>query len=42
MNTKKFVDAIKTNQICKVARYLEKGFDPNFHISDDGKSKKFN
>ncbi|CAF1148905.1 unnamed protein product [Rotaria sordida] len=35
VNTKKFIDYIKTNQISKVARYLEKGFDPNFHISDD-------
>ncbi|CAF3564455.1 unnamed protein product [Rotaria socialis] len=35
VNTKKFVDLIKTNQISKVARYLEKGIDPNFHISDD-------
>ena len=35
---KKFVDCIKTNQVSKVARYLEKGFDPNFHISNDGKS----
>ncbi|CAF3616590.1 unnamed protein product [Rotaria sp. Silwood1] len=35
VNTKKFIDCIKTNQISKVARYLEKGFDPNFHISDD-------
>ncbi|UJR38535.1 hypothetical protein I4U23_031202 [Adineta vaga] len=36
MNIKKFIDSIKTNQISKVCRYLEKGFDPNFHISDNG------
>ncbi|CAF1595967.1 unnamed protein product [Adineta steineri] len=38
ISTKKFVECIKTNQVSKVARYLEKGFDPNFHISNDGKS----
>ncbi|CAF1142377.1 unnamed protein product [Rotaria sordida] len=37
ISTKKFVDCIKTNQVSKVTRYLEKGFDPNFHISNDGK-----
>lgn len=42
INIKKFVDLIRTNQISKVARYLEKGFDPNFHISDDGKNIYFN
>ncbi|CAF3557332.1 unnamed protein product [Adineta steineri] len=35
ISTKKFVECIKTNQVSKVARYLEKGFDPNFHISND-------
>ncbi|CAF3228137.1 unnamed protein product [Rotaria socialis] len=35
ISTKKFIDCIKTNQISKVTRYLEKGFDPNFHISND-------
>lgn len=35
INTKKFVEWIKTNQVAKVARCLEKGFDPNFHINDD-------
>ncbi|CAF1116801.1 unnamed protein product, partial [Rotaria sordida] len=35
ISTKKFVDCIKTNQVSKVTRYLEKGFDPNFHISND-------
>ena len=38
MSSRKFIDCIKTNQVSKVARYLEKGFDPNFHISNDGKS----
>ena len=40
VSVKRFVDWIKTNQISKVARYLDKGFDPNFHISNDGKSRK--
>ncbi|CAF2881473.1 unnamed protein product [Rotaria sp. Silwood2] len=35
ISTKKFIDCIKTNQVSKVSRYLEKGFDPNFHISND-------
>ncbi|CAF0970670.1 unnamed protein product [Adineta ricciae] len=35
VNLKKFVESVKNNQISKVSRYLEKGFDPNFHISDD-------
>ncbi len=37
VNIKKFIECVRTNQISKVSRYLEKGFDPNFHISDDGK-----
>ncbi|CAF0957509.1 unnamed protein product [Adineta steineri] len=35
INVKKFIESVRTNQISKVSRYLEKGFDPNFHISDD-------
>ncbi|CAF1634071.1 unnamed protein product [Adineta ricciae] len=35
VSTKKFIECVKTNQVTKVARYLEKGFDPNFHISND-------
>ena len=41
VNTRKFVEAIRNNQIGKVARYLDKGFDPNFHLSDDGKIDYF-
>ncbi|CAF1244048.1 unnamed protein product [Rotaria sp. Silwood1] len=35
VSTKKFIDCIKTNQVSKVSRYLEKGFDPNIYISND-------
>ncbi|CAF0935373.1 unnamed protein product, partial [Didymodactylos carnosus] len=35
-NMKKFVDCIKMEQTFKVARYLERGFDPNIQITDDG------
>ena len=41
INTKKFIDWIKTNQVSKVVRCLDKGLDPNFHISDDGNYKLF-
>lgn len=40
VNTKKFLEAIRGNHIGKVARYLDKGLDPNFHVSDDGKSNR--
>lgn len=36
-NTKRFLDYVRTNQTHRVAKYLEKGLDPNFH-SDLGET----
>jgi hypothetical protein len=36
-NYKKFLDLVRTNQVAKVNRYLEKGLDPNFHSDLGGK-----
>ena len=36
-NYKRFLDLVRTNQIAKVNRFLEKGLDPNFH-SDLGET----
>ena len=36
-NYKRFLDLVRTNQVAKVNRFLEKGLDPNFH-SDLGET----
>ena len=36
-NYKRFLDLVRTNQLSKVNRFLEKGLDPNFH-SDLGET----
>lgn len=36
-NFKRFLDLVRTNQVSKVNRFLEKGLDPNFH-SDLGET----
>ncbi|XP_028811419.1 SH3 and multiple ankyrin repeat domains protein 3 isoform X3 [Denticeps clupeoides] len=37
-NLKKFMDCVQQKCIEKVARFLEKGLDPNFHDADTGES----
>uniref|UniRef100_A0AAQ5Y351 SH3 and multiple ankyrin repeat domains 2 n=1 Tax=Amphiprion ocellaris TaxID=80972 RepID=A0AAQ5Y351_AMPOC len=37
-NLRKFMDLIQHNQVDKVAKMLERGFDPNYHDSDTGES----
>ncbi|XP_074522965.1 SH3 and multiple ankyrin repeat domains protein 2-like [Halichoeres trimaculatus] len=37
-NLRKFMDLIQHNQVDKVARMLERGFDPNYQDSDTGES----
>jgi hypothetical protein len=37
-NYKKFLDLVRSNQVAKVNRLLEKGLDPNFHSDLGGKS----
>ncbi|XP_077446537.1 SH3 and multiple ankyrin repeat domains protein 2-like isoform X3 [Stigmatopora argus] len=37
-NLKKFMDLILHNQVDKVSKMLERGFDPNYHDSETGES----
>uniref|UniRef100_A0A3P9LUP9 SH3 and multiple ankyrin repeat domains 2a n=1 Tax=Oryzias latipes TaxID=8090 RepID=A0A3P9LUP9_ORYLA len=37
-NLRKFMDFIQHDQVEKVAKMLERGFDPNYHDSDTGES----
>uniref|UniRef100_A0A3B3D0B6 SH3 and multiple ankyrin repeat domains 2a n=1 Tax=Oryzias melastigma TaxID=30732 RepID=A0A3B3D0B6_ORYME len=37
-NLRKFMDFIQYDQVEKVAKMLERGFDPNYHDSDTGES----
>uniref|UniRef100_A0AAX7UXB4 SH3 and multiple ankyrin repeat domains 2a n=1 Tax=Astatotilapia calliptera TaxID=8154 RepID=A0AAX7UXB4_ASTCA len=37
-NLRKFMDLVQHNQVDKVAKMLERGFDPNYHDSDTGES----
>lgn len=35
-NLRKFMDLIQHNQVDKVSKMLERGFDPNYHDSETG------
>uniref|UniRef100_A0A8D3BWF3 SH3 and multiple ankyrin repeat domains 2 n=1 Tax=Scophthalmus maximus TaxID=52904 RepID=A0A8D3BWF3_SCOMX len=37
-NLRKFMDLLQHNQVDKVAKLLERGFDPNYHDSETGES----
>ncbi|XP_027137190.1 SH3 and multiple ankyrin repeat domains protein 3-like [Larimichthys crocea] len=37
-NLRKFMDLIQHNQVDKVSKLLERGFDPNYHDSETGES----
>ncbi|XP_034745863.1 SH3 and multiple ankyrin repeat domains protein 2-like [Etheostoma cragini] len=37
-NLRKFMDLIQHNQVDKVSKMLERGFDPNYHDSETGES----
>ncbi|XP_034040469.1 SH3 and multiple ankyrin repeat domains protein 2b [Thalassophryne amazonica] len=37
-NLRKFMDLIQHNQVEKLSKMLERGFDPNYHDSDTGES----
>ncbi len=40
-NYKRFLELVRTNQVAKVARLLDKGLDPNFHSDLGGTSSLF-
>lgn len=35
-NLRKFMDLIQHNQVDKVSKLLDRGFDPNYHDSETG------